>query len=304
MDGALNFDKLMIDNKVIGFLVLISLLASCVKDVELEPGSYEPKIVIDGYIESGRGANIYITRSSPFLAEYDSASIRGSFVNNAKVTLSSSSGEKEVLTLFRNDSFFPPFIYRSVSISGEIGREYLIEVELAGKKLRAVTTIPEAPEISDYQFKLESDTTGFPEILITQRRDKAQYFFAMVRSSLENENLHPTLEGVIRVQAGSDAVWYTIQRVRERRMSYEGEHQPYYKSDFPKRQYHIDDEVLVIPGAVDSISYRVILSLFKDLSARDNPFNFNNTGIESNIEGGLGRWTGIARARPIVVSGK
>ncbi|HBG87734.1 MAG TPA: hypothetical protein DDW62_09320, partial [Marinilabiliaceae bacterium] len=55
----------MIDNKVFGFLVLISLLASCVKDVELEQGSYEPKIVIDGYIESGRGANIYITRSSP-----------------------------------------------------------------------------------------------------------------------------------------------------------------------------------------------------------------------------------------------
>ena len=88
------------------FIILVLFCASCQKDVDLDQPSYQEKIVVDGYIETGRSAMVFLTMSSPFLTHYDSVSIRNTFLNYAKITLVSSTGETEVLTLFREKKFF------------------------------------------------------------------------------------------------------------------------------------------------------------------------------------------------------
>src|SRR5664279_2807649 len=96
------------------YVIFGLFLLSCSNEIELKQPDYESKIVVDGYIESNGFANVYLMRSSPFLTEYDSASVKATFMNAAKVTLTCSNGDSEILTLFRQNTFFPPFVYRTI----------------------------------------------------------------------------------------------------------------------------------------------------------------------------------------------
>ncbi len=61
---------------------------------------------------------------------------------------------------------------------------------------------------------------------------------------------------------------------------------------------------MVKVGAVDQKSYNVLKSLFADQLSMENPFAFNGTSIVSNINGGIGRWTGIASAPVLMFYGQ
>ena len=93
------------------FLMLITLGTSCSNSIEIEQPDYERKVVVDGWIESDDFAHVFLTYSSPFLTEYDSTSIRQSFLNNAKVTILASNGESEVLTVITSYSIHYTKLY-------------------------------------------------------------------------------------------------------------------------------------------------------------------------------------------------
>lgn len=288
---------------LVGIFLAACLLSSCVKEVEIEPQPYNRKVVVDGFIENGRYAQVFLTMSTPFLDEYDSVSIRKSFLNQAKVILRSSLGEEEVLTLFMRDSFFPPFVYRSVNIRGMVGVEYSLEIEVAGRKVYASTTIPQPPIIWNTRFTYVTDSTGYPEYMISLRSDAVQYVYTRVQSVFADENLHPVREGSIRLDAGNEFGWISVYRVKERRISAGSNYDNFYK-EYPPLQYDHRDRVLIVPGTVDSISHEIINSLFDDWGSNDNPFRFNDSGIKSNIEGGIGLWIGIGVNNAFVVSGE
>ncbi|MDD4922367.1 MAG: hypothetical protein PHS30_07820, partial [Bacteroidales bacterium] len=113
--------------------ILFLSLVSCNTEIELEQAEYEQKIVVDGWIESNNFAGVFLTLSSPFLTHYDSASISQTFLKYAKVTLTCSNGTSEILTLFRDDQLFPPFIYRTVRMKGITGCTYQLTVETRGR---------------------------------------------------------------------------------------------------------------------------------------------------------------------------
>ena len=285
--------------KFLHLLVFVFVLFSCSKEVELDQPRYDSKVVVDGYIETGRSAHIHLTLSSPYLTHYDSASILNSFLNHAKITLITSEGEEEILTLFREVKFFPPFIYKSVQIIGKENVRYDIVVEVNQRVLTATTTIPKAPTILSQRFSAETDSTGYPEYTVAPPLEGKIYLFPLVKSILSKESYHPTFQGVGVVSADSqDLIWRRILRVREMR-NYSSNPESFYYHTYPKFQYDLRDTIQMIPGAVDSISYRILKSLFTDLTGNENPFAFNGNRIETNIQGGLGRWTGIGIA-PLV----
>lgn len=288
--------------KIFSILVLAVVLFSCSKEVELDQPSYKSKVVVDGYIETGRSAHIHLTMSSPYLIHYDSVSILNTFLNHAKITLLSSKGEEEILTIYRENRFFPPFVYKSVQMKGEEGVKYDLIIEVDQQVLTASTTIPSKPEILDTRFVPQTDSTGYPEYKIAPPQSEKLYLFPLVQSTLSKESFHPTFLGVDVVSSDSqDSVWKRLLRVREMR-NYASKPKTFYYHSFPKFQYDLRDTIWVAPGAVDSISYRVLKSLFTDLSDNENPFAFNGNRIETNIQGGLGRWTGIGTAPLIKIT--
>ncbi|MBZ4675924.1 MAG: hypothetical protein JG782_543 [Anaerophaga sp.] len=280
--------------KLLLFLIMIALgLSSCQKEVELDQPSYRRKIVVDGYIETGRQAHVFLTLSSPYLTHYDSASIRETFLNYAKVTLTSSTGEEEVLTLFREDRFFPPFVYKSIAIKGQEGETYHLRAEVKGRIVTATTTIPQAVAVVDTRMTQISDTTGFVEFATNPPNEGSYYLFTRVKSRFADSDFHPSFNPLSRVKfTQNPPVWQRILRSSELGHYFSDPKSSFY-DPYDWFEYDRRDTVEIIVGTVDSVSYRVIESLFIDRVNQENPFAFNGNRIETNIEGGIGRWTGI-----------
>ncbi|PWD99239.1 DUF4249 family protein [Marinilabilia rubra] len=274
-------------------ILLLLVFVSCTKEVDLDQPFYERQIVVDGYIETDRPAHVFLTLSTPYLTHYDSASIRSSFLNYAKITLSSSKGEDEVLTIFREKAFFPPFVYKSVEMKGEEGVQYDLKVEVFGRTITAVTTIPEVLPIEETRVKATSDTTGFLEFAVKPSGQKIHYYFSRIASRLEDDDLHPSYEPMELIKGeGGNLIWNRLLRSTETSLYLEDSVSDFY-SDYPRFEYDLRDTVKLMVGTVDSVSYKVLNSLFTDRANQENPFAFNGNSIQSNIKDGIGRWTGI-----------
>lgn len=283
-------------------LIVLASLFSCTSYVELEPADYHPKIVVDGWIESGDYAYVFLTFSSPFLTSYDSASIRATFINSAKVTLTSSKGESEILTLFRQNNYFPPFVYKSVDIKGVTGSTYDLKVETMGKVVTASTTIPEAPEVSGLEMEAETDSSGFLKVGL-QPSEKEYIYFLIKSSKGEDKNYHEAKISVFMFPASDSTRNFYIYRRNETNLILLNP-ETYAYNNWPDYQFALTDTVRVKIGKVDEESYQILLSILADQPSQHNPFDFNSTGILTNIEGGIGRWTGVGLAPLQVYYGK
>jgi hypothetical protein len=278
---------------VSGIVFLVFLLFACTRDVDLEQPHYKSKIVVDGFIETGRAAHVFLTMSSPYLTHYDSASIRDTFLNYGKITLTSSAGEEEVLTIYREKQLFPPFVYKSVAIRGQSGVRYDIKVEVKGRELSASTTIPIALEGTEGRFVEKTDTTGFVEFTAASPVIENKYLFVRVRSHLAEDDFHPAFNPLFVISdVDQVTAWQRVLRSREFGHYLLDADVPYYSS-YPRFEYDLRDSVELLVGTVDSTAYKVLESLFVDRTNQENPFAFNGNSVKSNINGGIGRWTGI-----------
>jgi len=274
-------------------LFLAGMLA-CTTDIELDQSAYNRQVVVDGWIETNGFANVYVTLSSPFLSDYDSVSIRKSFLNYARVTLSNSVSETDTLTLFRDDNFFPPFVYRSTKMKGMEGETYQIKVEVSGKVLTASTTIPKAPIITDAFMDPVTDSSCYVRANVRSEADEMQWLFTQARIRNLEHSFHPSRIALFDIKPSIEKR-ITIYRSKETSLSLLSLPTNKY-SDLNYCQYALNDTIDLKIGTVDDISYQVLKSLAMDKLSVDNPFVFNTAGIISNISGGIGRWTGIGMA--------
>lgn len=277
------------------YIILGFVLTGCTTQIELDQPLYESKIVVDGYIESKGFAHVYLTKSSPFLTEYDSASILASFLNTASVTLTCSNGESEILTLFRQNTFFPPFVYKSIRMKGIAGERYTLTVKTGGRTLTAQTSIPEPPAPSNLIMKQKTDSSGLLTFQISNATDTTSYVYIQYKSIKADQNFHPAGVPVYKMEATISSTNINVIRCDENNLFLINPRKGPY-SWWPKGMFSLKDTVLVKIGIVDVASYQVLKSLFADEAIRNNPFSFNSAGIQSNIKGGIGRWTGIGMA--------
>lgn len=275
--------------------LLLLIFASCNKDISIDQPMYTPKIVVDGWIESGEFAHVLLTLSSPFLMQYDSASIRATFLNYAKITVSNSKNESEILTLFKDVNYFPPFVYRSISLKGEIGESYNLKIETMGHILTASTTIPAAPSLNEISLIEKSDTAGIIQAIIQGNSTQSTHLFVQTKSLKADNNFHPASPSVFTLQPSTSNYITDIYRIRETNFYLKDPKKTFY-FNWPNWQFAKIDTVLIKIGTVDEQSFKILQSIFYDKSNRENPFTFNGAGISTNINGGIGRWTGIGIA--------
>ena len=282
-----------------GYILLALFLLSCTTEIELKQPDYESKIVVDGFIESNGFANVYLMRSSPFLTEYDSASVRATFMNAATVTLTCSNGDSEILTLFRQNTFFPPFVYKTIRMKGIAGEIYSLNVNFNGKSVIATTSIPQPPTMTAFEMESRTDSSGLIRIGVLKEAGVTSYAFIQYKSIKADQNFHPAGVPVYKMDGLTEQGSLYVLRCDENNLYMVNPSKSAY-SNWPKAMFSVKDTVLVKFGFVDVASYQVLKSLFADESVRNNPFAFNSAGIRSNIVGGIGRWTGIGVAPTMI----
>jgi len=172
-------------------LIAILVLSSC-NTLESEE-EFKEELTIEGYIECGKHAYVYLTVSLPFLGEIDSLDIMKAMETKAKVELKSEN-VSEILTLKRDNSRYPYLYYRSNLIKGEVDENYEIKILLGGEEYTANTQVPEEPVILSMEtVKLETEESEDEKrIKLTIENDylKNCYYRVLIKDETESKFSH------------------------------------------------------------------------------------------------------------------
>lgn len=279
--------------------ICLLLFTSCSKEIDIEQVDYERKLVVEGWIENGQHAQVFLTMSSPFLTEYDSASIRSTFVNYAKVTLTNSDGESEILTLKIRDEFFPPFVYESIKLKGEIGQSYQLDISYGGKYASAYTTIPELPVVDSVSCIEVSDSSMVIQSYIEDSVSFKNYYYTQIKTLHYDTRYHPSGNPLM-----SDKLFDGATHSYQVKRSNQPDPLNIYSIDKNRPlmadEFAINDTVNVKISQIDDEVYEVLNGIYIDNLSNEIPFSFVDQKTHTNISGGIGIWFGMASINYLV----
>jgi hypothetical protein len=129
----------------ISFILLVGLLSSCEKVIELQLDTSASQIVIQGNVYDQHGPYTVIISKS---INFDEESINGyPAVTNATVIICDNIGNTDTLTGSSSG------IYVTSTLQGVPGRTYTLTVQIEGQTYTASSTMPNAVEIDSVYFK-------------------------------------------------------------------------------------------------------------------------------------------------------
>ncbi|MEL6143706.1 MAG: DUF4249 domain-containing protein, partial [Bacteroidota bacterium] len=287
------------------------LLLSCEREFVPDEIDAEAKIVVEGYIEAAGSQStppyVILTRTLPFFQQLDSTQFGDFFVHDALVIVDNGSDRVQLTEVCLNSltpeqialaeeflgvnialvpASFCVYLDLSASIIGEEGVTYDLEIQAEGKTLTATTTIPEHVPLQEVNFV---DPPG------EDTRDSL--------AQMQVRLIDPPGPNFYRYFVNANNTGYR-------------------RDDFSVlNDEFFDGREIVFPlnkPAVDSVDFDLsTFGLFtrgdsiglKWVTFGEDPFNFwnslefaaanqgpfsNSTIVDTNIEGGLGIWSGQA----------
>ncbi|MDR1113343.1 MAG: DUF4249 domain-containing protein, partial [Bacteroidales bacterium] len=282
-------------------MCMIMLLTTCEKEIKVTLPSYSNKVVIEGSIENGQPAVVMVTRSMPYFSDINIDTLMDKvFINNAIVTVTSSSGESEqlVFTLAPDISPFY-FAYVSPTLRGEEGKTYTLKVELDGQEYSAVTSIL-------HPFTLDSiglvpfmnrDSTLSVRALMTDNPATTDYYRFQVK--VHGKKLYDRFWASSMPVVFDDLTFsgltmnVEVLRAIPLRLFLEDMNDEQRK-EYNRSTYRKGDTIYVKYSRIDYDSYRYWITAAGELNG-GNPF-MSPAPIISNIKGDnvLGAWCGYA----------
>lgn len=266
--------------KILLFLLpLWVMLAGC--DQEAATSS-ESQLVVEGWIDAGEFPIVKLTRTVP-LSNYDLQldSLSGYVDRWAKVSISD--GERtEVMVGRFDDSYFPPFIYTTYSMRGEVGKEYTLRVEASDGKVAEAKTVIPAPEAVD-SFRVEKTDVDslFQLYAYVDGRLACKFFTQVVNSQTE---MYSAGLGLFDADMLANHGKVSVKRGRNNLVK---DYTPFFK------RY---ETVRVKLSTLNADGYAFWRS-FEDMIALSRlPLVSVNANLKSNVSGAYGYWLGYGSA--------
>jgi hypothetical protein len=142
-------------NRIALFLVVYILLG-CEKDINFKLDNAEPKMVVEATIENNQPPRVILTRSVGYFAEISPQDLAQSFIHNAQVWVSGSSGTHQLKEYAIPVTPDISFYYYSIDSSnlatafeGELNHSYELKIVSEGQTYTANTTIPGITRVID-----------------------------------------------------------------------------------------------------------------------------------------------------------
>ncbi len=135
--------------------LFVLLFASCRKEVTVNLPDYQQKIVIEGSIETGSPAVVFLSYSVPYFGEFDYSAPEKAFIRGATVVVTDGS---TIDTLRQIDPNLG-YLYVGTKIVGKEGRTYALKVVVGGESFSTTSTIlsPVALDSLYYDPRNKSD---------------------------------------------------------------------------------------------------------------------------------------------------
>lgn len=242
----------------------------------------EKKLVVDGWIEQGAGAQVILTFTSDYLTNVDSVSALSFMASHAKVSVTNVS-VNEVLTLHPSDVYFPPLVYSGYELKGKTGNSYQLEVISNGQKHTAQATIPSPPIIDSVWMEEVNDTSAVIRLRINDPAQEVNYYRVFTQRVGIDKRFIPAYLPNFSDELFNGTIFET----------------PIYLGDetnlHRKKSMYFkwNDEILIKVCSMDKQAYEYWTRVQMQLSGTKNPFASNGKALPTNITGNaIGYWCG------------
>lgn len=302
--------------KKIGFwclLLLVTVLSSCEKEVNIDLSQKDKLLVIEGTIESGQQPYVYLTNSIGFFDKIDLNSV--SYISNAIVTVEDlNTGQAITLKEYSIDTtvgintfsfrIYGPDVSDPIAFNfkGQVDHSYKLMISADGKTYESVTKIPtgngldslwteKVPSRDSFRILrgLYNDPDSFGNSVKVQtlvnkvRKTGGPEFFQTAFNSVYNDDIINGARFPVTIDIGYDKT------------------KDYSQEEFQTLGFlEKGDTVTVKWSAIDKKVFTFWQTLSFSQGSIGNPFA-SPTKIQSNIPGALGVWAGYnARLYTIV----
>ena len=144
--------------KLFTYTLLILVFVSCRKDVTIKLPDYQQKVVVEGFIETGSTAVVFLSYSVPYFGDFDYSTPQEAFIKGAFVTLSDGITIDTLKEIDPNNGY----LYLGTKLVGKQGRSYTLKLTVGDKNYETTTSILEPAKLDSLYFKLaKTDSLGF-----------------------------------------------------------------------------------------------------------------------------------------------
>ena len=266
--------------------LLFFLMLSCEKDITVDLPKPDSKVVVEGYIEQNQNPYVVLTKNAPYFDKVDADTFGELFILDAKVTVSNGHEEVPLEIGFHPDRF-PYFYYTTNQITGQVGVEYTLKIDLDTLVLKAKTTIPNPVIVDSLKFKNDEpyDTLGYMWFYFTDPDTLGNYYRIFSKTlGRDKDFLHP-LSSVADDQLinGQDVEFSTYHPVKEIADTTDN----FDETDF---YFAIGDTVILKFCSITAEHYYFWKTLEQQSMSGGNPFSSPATIRTNIVGGGLGIW--------------
>ena len=285
--------------------LLLVVCLGCQREIDLDLPEYQPKLVIEGIIESGSPAMVMLSKSIPYFSEINLEMLLNDVLvtgDQARVFVTSETGETEELmwTLSPEAPYYVAFMGSHV-----IGREqthYTLTVEYDGQTYTAETYIPKTFDLDSIGFdqsaEMLNDSMASIRMLLTDDASEENYyaFFCKVNCPTLHDRLWISGLPVAFDDRTFNGLTFNYELTRAGySMLMRGMMSDEEQESFSRMTFRPGDTVYVKHTQIDHDTYLYLLSAGSEAVLGSNPFtnpmpavtNFNSDEI-------LGHWSGFA----------
>ena len=293
----------------IAFLSLLIMgLNSCSKEVKIDIPGFEEQVVIDGSIETGTPAIIFLSNTRDIYAPTDINSYLSGFISGATVTVSNGS-ITDTLTEICTDNLPAGFesiaeeffglpidqlvnlhlcAYVSTGLVGEVGKTYTLKVIHNDKTYTSSTKIENPTALDNFFWKEQTNLPGygFSWAKITDSPvmgDAYRWEVKNLGDLFYSKPFQPFTDD--RFYNGLTFEFSVENPMSFRDSTIEDQYRGYYK---------LGDTIVVKFSKLGKKEFQFFEKKYNQIYSGGNPFA-TPTNIPTNIEGGaLGIWTGFS----------
>jgi hypothetical protein len=262
-------------------LLVLTAIAGCSDETESGLEGYKYKFVVEGWIEDGGYPYVILTHNAPFFTSLDSAQIDDLMIRWAKVTVSDGVNT-EILTARKDDTYFPPYIYKGTDLIGKAGKQYTLKVEFAGNVLTAVTTIPKPVRLDSMWFSSKQDTSRQLNIRFSDNAAEKNYYRLYTKTAKEKRFVPTLLSCKDDKFFNGKQIDFQVNRGPENNLT--TKNLPYVRQN---------EKMFVKISTIPVEGFKFWSTFQDEILNSSNPLIGSTGKIESNIQGaGIGIWCG------------
>jgi len=267
------------------------IMVSCSNNEFSDKISIESKIVVEGFIEEGDYAQIYLSSSIPVTDVIDSTNVLNHVIRSAKITISDGINS-EVLRVRNDKNRIPPFVYIGGDLRGEAGKTYSMKIEYLNRIIEATTVIPKSVPLksAEYVKNNPSDTTGYVFVKFDDPVNEKNYYQLATKIDGEEPVFVPAFYGNLDDKNFNNPT-VSVQINRGVLLFPKTKFTPYFADG---------DLIFVKLRTQNKEALDFWNSWQNEIVNSKNPIYPSNTSLKSNIKGGIGIWAGYGHSTIVV----